>query len=281
MSTPTGSIFDDRTCTLGEGPLWHPLREQFFWFDIIGQKLLTRTEAGVDEWQFDEHVSAAGWIDHDTLLIASETSLSTLDLTTGETTYVCALEADNPKTRSNDGRADPQGGFWIGTMGFDCEENYGAIYRYYRGELRKLYSDITVSNAICFSPDGRTAYYADTPRETIYRVALDDEGWPAGAPQVHVAGATHPDGAVIDAEGNMWNAIWGGHGITVYSPEGEKLRHYALPAAQTTCPAFGGPEGTTLYVTSAQINLADDGAQGKTYVIETGIKGQKEYQVIL
>ena len=96
-------------------------------------------EAGEQKsWDFSEHVSAAGWVDHDTLLIASETGLWRFSLTTGRKDLVVALEADNPITRSNDGRADPWGGFWIGTMGKRAEPGAGAIYRFWQGALRRL-----------------------------------------------------------------------------------------------------------------------------------------------
>jgi len=133
------SVFDDRRCELGEGPLWHPGRKQLFWFDILGKRLLTRTDDGARDWQFSELVSAAGWVDDENLLIASETALFRFDLDSGARSEVCALEADQPNTRSNDGRADPQGGFWIGTMGKTAEPGAGAIYRWFRGELRRLF----------------------------------------------------------------------------------------------------------------------------------------------
>ena len=110
-------VFDATPCELGEGPLWHLERNQLFWFDIIGMRLHAREGDETRTWQFGEHVSAAGWIDRDRLLIASETALFSFDLGTGRHETVCPLEADEPRTRSNDGRADPWGGFWIGTMG--------------------------------------------------------------------------------------------------------------------------------------------------------------------
>lgn len=126
--------FDNRACELGEGPIWHPLRRQFFWFDILGRRLLSRDDkAGLLEWRFDSMASAAGWIDRDRLLIATETGLDILDLGTGRLAPLMPLEADRPATRSNDGRADRQGGFWIGTMGKHAESGAGAIYRYHRG----------------------------------------------------------------------------------------------------------------------------------------------------
>ena len=179
------SIFDNTQCLLGEGPLWHPEREQFFWFDIKNKSLHSNLDGKTTTQSFDEFVSAAGWVDRDTLLMASETGLYRYDIGSGERSLVAPLEADNPTTRSNDGRADPFGGFWIGTMGKEGQDNAGAIYRFYRGELRTLYPDISISNSICFSPDRKFAYFTDTRVGKIMRQPLDpDHGWPQGEPTV-------------------------------------------------------------------------------------------------
>ncbi|MEL7126144.1 MAG: SMP-30/gluconolactonase/LRE family protein [Pseudomonadota bacterium] len=274
-------VYSDVACALGEGPLWHPLRKQLFWFDILGMRLMSRAPDGtVDHWQFDEHVSAAGWVDQETLLMASATGLWRYDIDTETRELVVPLEADNPVTRSNDGRADPNGGFWIGTMGIKAEPGAGAIYRYYRGELRQLFDAITVSNAICFAPDGQTAYFADTPTRQIKRVALDADGWPAAAPETHIdltADRLNPDGAVVDSQGNLWNAQWGAGRVACYDPGGRFLRAVSVPTSQTTCPAFGG---TTLYVTTAADGLSDPQA-GFTFAVDVGVTGQQEHRVIL
>lgn len=278
-------IYDDTVCLLGEGPLWHPVRNEFFWFDILGQRLHRKGQA----WTFGEFVSAAGWVDDDTLIVASETALLRFAISTGEREVITPLEADNLDTRSNDGRADPQGGFWIGTMGKKAEKDAGSIWRYYKGELRRLYHPITIPNAICFAPDGKTAYFADTPTQQIMRVALDDEGWPAGEPDVHIdmrEAGHHPDGAVVDAAGNLWNAQWGSYRVAGYDLDGQEMGAFAFPAAQTSCPAFGGPDLTTLFCTSASVGLpqndiADNPKSGQTFAVETRHKGQPEHRVIL
>ncbi|MEO0991082.1 MAG: SMP-30/gluconolactonase/LRE family protein, partial [Pseudomonadota bacterium] len=108
-------VFDSTRCILGEGPLWHPVREQFLWFDINAYQLLIREQGKTRVVQFDEHVSAAGWVDDASVLIASETRLFLFDLDRERSEDVEGLEPDDPRTRSNDGRADPWGGFWIGT----------------------------------------------------------------------------------------------------------------------------------------------------------------------
>lgn len=282
----TDTIFDHRQCALGEGPLWHPERKQLFWFDINNKKMLSQSEDKVHAWQFGHHVSAAGWINHDELLIASEVELFRFNVETSDRTHICALEADEPETRSNDGRADPWGGFWIGTMGKQLEPEAGAIYRYYQGALEVIYQDITIPNAICFSPDGKYAYYTDTPTRLIMRQDLKADGWPTGAAQVFVdlnKEGTNPDGAVVDSEGCLWVAQWGASRVARYSPQGTLLSTVSLDAQQITCPAFGGAELSTLFATSALEGLSNPSEdEGKTFGITlSGITGQAEPRVIL
>ncbi|MCG6902527.1 MAG: SMP-30/gluconolactonase/LRE family protein [Rhodobacter sp.] len=285
----TATVFDTRQCELGEGPLWHPERRQLFWFDILGQRLMSRQNDQPQDWQFGEYVSAAGWTGQDTLLIASESRLFHYDLGTGTAETVAALEADRPDTRSNDGRADPQGGFWIGTMGKRAERQAGAIYRYYRGELRQVHARITIPNSICFAPDGRRAYFTDTAARRILTQALDDNGWPRGEPDLFLdlrAEGLNPDGSVTDAAGNLWNAQWGAARIAQYSPGGRFLQALDFPARNTSCPAFGGAELTTLFCTTAREHLDAETlrahpANGQTFVVETSTKGWPEPQVML
>lgn len=283
-------VFDDRVCKLGEGPLWHPTRQQFFWFDILGKRLLSQTNDGPLEWCFDEHVSAAGWIDENTLLMASETGLWKLSLNDSSLDLVTPLEANNPVTRSNDGRADPWGGFWIGTMGKNAEPDAGAIYRYYKGELHKLFSPITISNAICFSPDRNFAYYTDTVTQLVMRQALEaTDGWPVGQAEVFLdlqEEDLNPDGAVIDAEGNMWLAQWGACRVAVYGPNSTFMKSIEFDALQTSCPAFGGHDLTTLFCTTAAIGLKTvtlekQPQNGMTFSHKNAGLGQAEHQVIL
>lgn len=286
----TAEVFDDRVCRLGEGPLWHPEREQLFWFDILGKRLLSRKDDQQLEWQFAEHVSAAGWIDYDTLLIASESELFTFDLETRHRSFVHALEADDFVTRSNDGRADPWGGFWIGTMGKHTEPRAGAIYRFHRGELRQVAAQITVSNSICFAPDRTLAYYSDTVTERVLRVALDTEtGWPTGQPSIHLdlrSEGLHPDGAVTDADGNLWIAQWGAAQVACYDADGRHVATVPTAALHSSCPAFGGAEFGDLYITSATSGLteaqrSEHAHHGRTFIARGVGRGRPEPRVIV
>ncbi|WP_158971398.1 SMP-30/gluconolactonase/LRE family protein [Chachezhania sediminis] len=279
----TTQIFDPRTCELGEGPLWHPERQQFFWFDIIGMRLLSRDGDTPLEWSLGEHASAAGWIDRGTMLIATETGLRRFDIDSGDHEPVIALEAGNPANRSNDGRTDPMGGFWIGTMGKAAEPRAGAIYRFYGGAVEKIVPDVSIPNAICFAPDGRTAYHADTRRQRIWAQPLDAAGWPDGPAEVFVdlrPEGLNPDGAVIDADGALWNAQWGAGRVARYLPDGTFDRAIAVAGHHASCPCFGGADLDRMIVTTACEGIeAPDDAQGLVYAVDPGVRGLREYRV--
>ena len=224
------------------------------------------------------------------MLIASETALYEFDLGSGEQTYLQALEADNSETRSNDGRADRWGGFWIGTMGKHAEPKVGAIYRYWKGTLRKVVSNVSVSNAICFDPHAPIAYYTDTHTKKVMRQPLDIEtGWPVGKPDLHLdlnEDGLNPDGAVTDTIGNLWIAEWASFRVSCYDGSGTRIDTVSTGAAQSSCPAWGGPELRDLYITSAAVGLSAEHKTahpdtGKTFVARNAGQGRPEPKVIL
>ena len=278
------TIHDDRPCHLGEGPIWHPLRGEFFWFDILNRRMLFRDASGPREWRFDRMVSAAGWIDRDRMVVATETGLAVLTIDDGTLAPLVDVEADDPGTRSNDGRADRMGGFWFGTMGKRAEPGRGAIWRYHRGEVRRLVAGITIPNAICFSPDGRVAHYADTAAGRIWRQPLDAQGWPLGERSVFLdfsGQGMNPDGAVIDAEGGLWCAFWGAGRVTRFDAAGQETHRLDVPGRHSSCPAFGGADLRDLLVTTAQEGMSDpDASQGLTYLLRAPVTGLAEPRVL-
>lgn len=274
------SVYDPRACRLGEGALWHPTRKELFWFDILNRKLMSLDS----HWGFDEMVSAAGWVDYDHLLIASETQLFRFNLETGHRDKLADLEADLVQNRSNDGRADPKSGFWIGTMGKNGEARSGAFYRFYKGELRKLFGDLTITNSCCFAPDGSRAYFSDTAQGIVFQVDLDIEGWPVGEPQklLDFSGRSNPDGAVTDAAGNLWIAFWGRGCVEGFDLTGRSIGIVNFPASQTSCPAFGGKDFGQLFCTSAAVGLDPvDRHDGQVFRTDAPVTGRAEPQVLL
>ena len=284
-------IFDSNPCSLGEGPIWHPLRKSLLWFDIVGKALYERQVNKKKSVKFDLNLasSAAGWINEQEIFLANSQELICFNLETKVSKHIIDLEIMDQSTRSNDGRADRHGGFWIGTMGWKMQKNKGAIYRYFRGQLRKLFHPITIPNSICFTPCGKTAYFTDTSEQKIMRVSLDSVGWPKSEPEVFKDFQNdniNPDGSVVDSDGCLWNAQWGSSRVAKYNPAGELLMTIEIEAPQCSCPAFGGDDLSTLFITSARegmsktsLNLAPK--SGFVFFANQVGKGQRESQIII
>ncbi|WP_027960416.1 SMP-30/gluconolactonase/LRE family protein [Halomonas halodenitrificans] len=278
-------------CELGEGPGWDAARNEVRWLDILGGELHRAAADGGQHRtsRLERKTSyAALTADGDYLLVA-EDRLARFDPTTGESHTVLPFEADNPLTRSNDARVDTHGSLWLSSMGLNAEPGAGSLYRLHRGELTRLRCDLSIPNAICFSPDGQYAYYTDTPTARVMRWRLDAEGWPAGtddgveAPEPwadlrHAGGG--PDGAVIDAEGCLWVALWGAGRVARLDSQGREIAHVALPASQPSCPVFGGGDLGTLYITTAREGMTSPGASdGSLFAVDLsphGIRGLEE-----
>lgn len=285
--TDTAELLVDCRCELGEGPLWNPLVQRLFWFDILNCTLLSADASGrlVDRFTFDDYVSAAAVVDKDHLAIAGVGGLTLLDLTTNDRKSLLGLEVDVATNRSNDARVHPSGSFWIGTMGRNAEEDVGALYHVRDGRVRELRRPLTIPNTICFSPDGRLAYFSDTVHSQIYRWQTNPEdGTPIGDPELWLTLSPddgYPDGAIIDAEGFMWMARWGGGKVVRHAPDGRVVREVKVPTAQVSCPALGGPQGTTLFLTTARehmtaAQLEADPLAGSLFAIEVDVPGQAE-----
>lgn len=285
------SILSTERCHLGEGPTYDAATDTAWWFDIL-EGLLFEAHLGsgrVRNYQLGRAASALARIDAERQLIVAEDGLYIRSIGDGRMTLYCPLEADNPLNRSNDARVHPSGTFWIGTMGRGAEAGVGAIYALHRGEISRLFPGITIPNAICFSPDGAQGYFADTAENLLYRVPLDPlSGLPRGAPEVLLRhrGVGGLDGAVVDADGLIWNARWGGGCIDVYSPQGEHLRCLRVPARQASCPAFVGADLSRLLVTSAWQDMdeaarAADPEHGRVFLMEVAAHGRPEPNVKL
>lgn len=285
------SIFSDHICELGEGPSYDPGTDALFWFDIVNGKLLEKPLAGaLKVHDLGLMASAIAIIDDARQLIATEKGLYVRYVATGKLALHTPIEADNPLTRSNDSRVHPCGAFWTGTMGKDEGKGAGAIYWFFKGELRRLFADITVSNSICFSEDGAIAYYTDTATGLLMRVACDSAtGLPVGEPKVfvdHRSSKGYVDGSVVDRDGVLWNAVWGGKAVKAYSPDGTLLREIAMPVTQPSCPAFVGRKADRIAVTSAwkgkdEKQRALDPQAGMTFLLDLSVKGRLDPRVLI
>jgi sugar lactone lactonase len=292
MEEVATTVLSGHHCLLGEGCTYDPATDTAWWFDILERTLF---RAALASGTVTSHVlpvmaSVLAFIDDRRQLLATENGLYVRDVRDGGLALHTPLEADNAATRSNDGRVHGCGALWIGTMGRKAEKGAGAIYHFHRGELLRLYAGVTIPNAICFSPDGATAYFTDSSEGILYRVAIDPaNAMPVGNPATlydHRGGVGGLDGAVVDAEGLIWNARWGGSCIDVYTPAGGRVRTIRVPARQPSCPAFIGRNFDGLLVTTAGEGMdeqakAADPQHGMTFVLDVGAVGRPEPRVRL
>ncbi|WP_062228631.1 SMP-30/gluconolactonase/LRE family protein [Aureimonas frigidaquae] len=278
------TILSDDHCHLGEGAAWLPLAGRAAWFDIVERRLYVHD---LDTGETQLHTlpvmgSVLAEIDAQRQLLASDEGIFVRHVADGRLEHLLSLEADKPGNRSNDGRVHPSGALWIGTMGRKAEKEAGSIYCVSRGGAVRLFANVTIPNAICFSPDAATAYFTDTDVNALMKVAVNPQtGLPVGEPSVlhkHV-GKGGLDGAVVDAQGLIWVAQWGAAQVQAYTPEGEPVRSLPLPASNTSCPAFVGRNLDRMIVTSAWQGMGDaakaaEPAHGQTFLIDPGARGQ-------
>jgi sugar lactone lactonase YvrE len=252
---------------LGESPLWHPVEQVLYWCDIPGRALNRfDPKTGAHKvWPFDTDVACCAPLLDGALLLALRTGLVRFDLRSGAVTSLAGEPPYDPDTeRFNDGKADPQGRFWVGTIYEPREPANAALYRYDAGKLDRMADRISVSNGLAWSPDARTMYWADTQAHMIH--ALDFDGasgaisnqrvfarFPFKAPGQDLSTyGGRPDGAAMDAAGGYWVAMFEGARLLRLAPDGSITREVKLPVRCPTMPCFGGADLKTLYVTTAR-----------------------------
>ena len=273
-------------CIHAEGPVWDDRERRLYWTDIESRLLWRLDPAGgaAESWKMPEKVCSIAFREEGGLLFAFESGLSFYDLKTLAEKRIVDIESDIPVTRMNDGRCDRQGRFVVG--GYDpSEKGLSGAYRLDTDlSLHRLFGGLSSANSTCFSPDGRTMYYADSPQAAIWAFDYDiDSGVPSNR---RVFCDFHdqpgvPDGSVIDAEGCLWNAQWNGSRIVRYRPDGAVDRVIEVPCRNPTCVAFGGRELDTLFITTSRLTLSDDEARrqplaGALLAVTPGVTGLPE-----
>jgi L-arabinonolactonase len=276
----------DAKNTLGESVVWCDRRQRVTWTDIEASMVWEydpRTGA-TRTWPTPARVGSLAVCPGEQLLVGLEKGLGYLDLTSGAVTPLVEVERDVPETRVNDGRCDGAGNFVFGTLNdrFDGRA-LGAFYQYSAGNgLRKLaLPPVRIANSICFSPDGFVMYHCDSSAREIRRCRYDpDEAAVRDDDRFTTLGDPpgDPDGSVIDAQGYLWNAEWGGARIVRYSPHGEIDAIVPLPVPNPTCVAFGGTARDELYVTTSRqemspAQLAANPAAGGLFRVRLPVRG--------
>lgn len=251
---------------LGECPAWWPEQGALYWTDIPGCRLHRWVPARAvhDQWAFDCEVGSFAFLPGGQLLLAMRDGIARFDPATGRRHLLAGAPYDTKSQRFNDGKADPQGRFWVGSLCEPREPALAALYRWGGGALARVAGEISVSNGLGFSPDGRTMYWADTHAHRIDAFDFDGSdgslsrrrvfaSFPKKVPGQDLAGyGGRPDGAAVDSEGAYWVAMFEGQRLLRLAPDGRLLHEVPLPVRCPTMPCFGGPDLRTLYVTTAR-----------------------------
>jgi L-arabinonolactonase len=265
---PTMELVVDGRHVLGEGIVWDDRKHRLFWTDIERSELWSLHPEGgaLRSWPLPERLcSIALTGDDNRLLLGLASGLAFFDLAGGEPARICHIEADIPTTRLNDGRVDRQGRFVFGmfNQADDPKHPVGGFYRLNTDlSIERLpLGGVAIANSICFSPDGRTMYYADSATGEIRCCDYGTEADPDAIANLRVfapadAAPGGPDGSTIDADGYLWSTRWGAGMVVRFAPDGRVDRVLAVPAPQPSFPAFGGAGLDVLYVTSAAVGMS-------------------------
>ncbi len=263
---------------LGEGPLWSEREHCLYFVDIASRRVQAYwPEDGAYEfWQFKEYTGSLAECRSGGLIVALGDRVVRFDPRKGPSALedVAVLERDRPLNRLNDGKVDPFGRFWVGSMRTAEDAMAGRLWCVNAsGKANQHRDGIGVSNSLAFDGERQRLYFADSMAGVIEQATLEaGDASPRFAPFAR-AGKGSPDGSCTDAEGFLWNAEWGGSRLVRYSPAGEVERVLEVPVSRPSCCAFGGTGYKTLYVTSARYNmteaeLAAEPQAGSLYAIE-------------
>jgi L-arabinonolactonase len=239
---------------LGESAVWDVRDGSLYWVDIRKRRVRRfDAEGRLQHWATPNEVGSIALAQPGHLVLALEDGFASLDLASGQVTPIAKVTHARPPMRMNDGRTDREGRFVAGSMVLHRRDTEGALYRLETdGRVTQLLDGIALSNSTCFSPDGRTMYFADSLAGVIRAWDYAPDGSLSGE---RVFADTRPDGsgpdgATVDADGCVWVALVMAAKLGRYAPDGRLLRTLDLPVPYPTCPCFGGPRLETLYVTS-------------------------------
>jgi sugar lactone lactonase YvrE len=277
-------LLADTRSFLGEGPVWDPSRGVIDWVDIMAARLHSTDILTGDTTTVVLPApvgcivprARGGWV-------AALTDGFWAVEPDGSTHLLASVDADRPEIRFNDGRCDPAGRLWAGTMALDFRPDAGALYRLDPElSVHRMVAPVTISNGIDWSPDSSTMYYVDTPTRRIDAFDFDLASGEIDRRRAFVRiepGAGSPDGLVVDAEGGIWVALWDGWRVRRYLPDGTIDREIAVPVAEVSSMAFGGSALDQLFITTAWqlLDEAEHARQplaGGLFRADPGVRGR-------
>jgi sugar lactone lactonase YvrE len=263
----------------GEGPVWHPSWPGLRWVDMLAGDVLeldTGTQR-VRRRRVGPVAAALRPRADGGAVIALERGFALADEDLSEIRVLPEIWA-NPEIRMNDGDCDPDGRFYCGSMAYDERTGAGSLYRLDAdGTVSVVFTEVTISNGLAWSPDGGTAYYIDTPTQCVDVFDYDPVAGLTGRRTLlripRYAGS--PDGMTVDEDGRLWIALWNGGAVRCYSPNGKLEHEVRLPVSQVTACTFGGPGLDELYITTSRqtVPAGRQPAAGALFRVRPGVRG--------
>lgn len=286
LQYPLHNILEARA-RLGEGPIWDSTKKLLYWIDIFNHRVHQFDPPTGEDRFFNvgDVVGAIAPAGKNRLIITRRRHLAFLNTQTGEVNPILEVEANMPNNRINDGKCDPQGRFWFGSMS-TIEKPDANLYRYDPdGSLHLMETGLTISNGLGWSPDQKTFYLTDSPQQKIYAYDFNLKTGNITNRRIFVD-LTHesfyPDGLTIDSQGNIWSAMWNGWCVIRFNPKGEEILRIKLPVPLVTSCTFGGEDLQTLYITTASVGLSQAEIDksfhsGDLFALQTDVTGLPSY----
>jgi sugar lactone lactonase YvrE len=286
------SLACEATAIIGEGPLWVVREQRLYWLDLDAATIwrldpATGRNERVDA-QLDGYVGGMVERASGGFVVVDRRGAFHLDPGSGALARLGKLAATSD-TVFNDAKCDRTGNLWTGTKHVGETDGVGSLFRLRKDlSIDTIDTGLVCANGPAFSPDGRSAYFTDSPSYAVYRYAIDTRSEAVGPREIFARTTKEegePDGMTVDAEGCLWVALWGGWRVRRYTPDGKVERDVMLPVPQPTAPQFGGPDMSTMFVTTARRGL--EGAalaaaplSGSVFAVETGVRGLVESRYI-
>lgn len=275
----------DAKAELAEGAIWDAASARLYWVNINDGEVHRYDPATGDDRCLNVGQPVGTVVPRTSggVMLALKSGFAHLDTETEALTLLCDPEEHDPTLRFNDGKCDPAGRFWAGTITGHDRPGIARLFCLFPDlTARTMLTGVTNSNGLCWSLDERTLYYIDTPTQQVAAFDYDKVTGEIGNRRVVVqvpADLGHPDGMTIDAEGMLWVAHWGGWSVNRWDPAtGRHLKAILLPASNVSSCAFGGPALDTLYITTARehltaADLAEQPQAGGVFQAKPGVRG--------
>jgi sugar lactone lactonase YvrE len=272
---------------LGEGAFWNYKTQEFYWVDIIGKSLniYNPTTKSNKNFEMPSAISTVVAYTNQEAVVALVDGIYKINLQSGELRVLSDVEKEMTWNRFNDGKCDPNGNLWVGSMHYDQNKPLASVYKIEEnGNTTKMIDSVTISNGIVWTKDSKTMYYIDTPTANIMAYDFNTQSSTISNGRVAVKVKEKdgfPDGMTIDENDMLWVGMWNGNAIANYNPKtGELVSKIEVPAHNVTSCAFGGENLDTLYITTSSLDMTDEEKEkyplaGSIFKIKPGVKGVK------